>query len=118
MSKLFREMCVFLNVKQSRTTPYHPQGDPYHPQGDVLVERFNRTLQQMLVSFVKDTGEDWDDHLPFVLLAYRSAVQEIPGCSPNLMVLGRVLPGPIDLIRGRVQGSDISMIMRLFQPVQ
>lgn len=91
MSNLFKHMCEMLGVKRSRTSPYHPQCDG-------MVERFNRTLQQMLVSFVKETREDWDDHLPFVLMAYRSAVHESTGCSPNMMVFGRELPGPMDII--------------------
>ena len=98
MSELFKKMCILLNVKQSRTTPYHPTGDE-------LVEFFNRTLQQMLVSFFKDTSKNWDDHLPFVLTAYMSAVHESTGCSTNLMVFGCESPGTIDLIRGRVRGS-------------
>ena len=42
----------------------------YHPQADGLVERFHRTLIDMLAKKVKCTGRDWDDHLPYVLVSY------------------------------------------------
>lgn len=42
-SKLISATCQLLQVKKSRTTPYHPQSDG-------LIERFNRTLTNMLAS--------------------------------------------------------------------
>ena len=51
MSNLFKQMCQLLNLKQSRNTPYHPQADG-------LVERFNRTVQQMLRNFVNENRTD------------------------------------------------------------
>lgn len=47
----------------------------YHPQTDGLVERFNRTLTMMLAKTVEKGGKDWDQHLPFVLFAYRASQQ-------------------------------------------
>lgn len=99
MSHLFREMCKLLQIDQTRTTPYHPQSDG-------LVERFNRTLQQMLVSFVDETRKDWDDHIPYVMMAYRSTLQESTGCSPNKLLFGRENAGPIDLLVGKPPGRQ------------
>ena len=42
-------------VVKSRTTPYHPQGDG-------MVERFNRSLLQLLRTYV-ERQEDWEQHL-------------------------------------------------------
>ena len=44
-SHLFQHICALLGVHKTRTSPYRPQSDG-------LVERFNRTLQQMLASHV------------------------------------------------------------------
>lgn len=91
--ELFTHLCRKLGVNKSRTTPYHPQSDG-------LVERFNRTLIQMLSIFVNDRRDDWDDHLPFVLMAYRASVHSSTGCTPNLIMLGRETNCPLDLMVG------------------
>lgn len=41
-----------------------------------MIERFNRTLQQMLAMFVNDYEDDWDEHLPLLTMAYCASVQE------------------------------------------
>ena len=45
----------------------------YHPQGDGMIERFNRSLIQLLRSYVEKEA-DWEQHLPLVLFAYRTAI--------------------------------------------
>ena len=36
---------------------------PYHPSSNGLVERFNRTLLQMMRCFVSQSKDNWDEHL-------------------------------------------------------
>ncbi len=54
-----------------------------------LVERFNRTLTDMLAKKVEKGGRDWDTHLPYVLFAYRASLQEPTGESPFFLLYGR-----------------------------
>lgn len=61
----------------------------YHPQTDGLVERFHRTLTDMLAKSVEKNGKDWDKHLPYVLFAYRSCLQQSTGESPFFLLYGR-----------------------------
>ena len=61
-----------------RTTPLH-----HHPQSDGMVERFNQTIESQLSNYVEDHQRDWDKHIPFLLMAYRTAVHEATGHSPN-----------------------------------
>ncbi len=61
-SALFAELCQLLGSEKTRTVPYRPQSDG-------LVERFNRTLQQMLKTLVSEARDDWDDLLPYVTMA-------------------------------------------------
>ena len=69
---------------------------PYHLQSDGMVECHDRTLTSTHVHFVNDHHTDWDVHLPFTMLAYRSSVNETTGLTPNMM-FGREVPTPYDL---------------------
>ena len=98
-SHLFAHLCRLLGVEKSRTTPYRPQSDG-------LVENFNKSLTQMLTHFVNEHQNDWDDYIPFLLLAYRSTIHESTGCTPNLLFLSRELSLPIDLMAGNPSESQ------------
>ncbi|XP_058879681.1 uncharacterized protein LOC131737088 [Acipenser ruthenus] len=93
-SRIFAEMCRRLGIKKTRTTPLHPQSDG-------LVERFNRTLLAQLAIVTSRNQRDWDLQLPLIMLAYRTAVQESTGCTPALLLLGRELQTPAELVFGR-----------------
>ena len=84
------EVCELLDIKKTRTTAYHPQSDG-------MVERFNRTLEAQLSKFADHNQRDWDQHIPFLLMACRSAVHDTTGNSPAKMMLGRDLKLPVDL---------------------
>ena len=45
----------------------------YHPQTDGLVERFNGILARILSHYVEENQGNWDQIIPFALMAYRSA---------------------------------------------
>ena len=98
---LFQEVCKLLGIDKTRTTPYRPQSDG-------IVERFNRTIQQMLKHFVNENRNDWDDHLPYLTMAYRASMHESTGCTPNLLMLGRELPMPLDILIGQPQKQQYS----------
>lgn len=93
-SAVFTAMCERLGMKKTRTTPLHPQSDG-------LVERFNRTLAKQLAILTAEHQRDWDMHLPLVLLAYRSAVQDSTRCTPALLMLGRELRSPAEMAFGK-----------------
>ena len=61
----------------------------YHPQTDGLVERFNRTLIDMIAKSTDHGGRDWDIRLPFLLFANRATPQASTGESPFLLLYGR-----------------------------
>ncbi|CAC5405631.1 unnamed protein product [Mytilus coruscus] len=90
-SLLFQEMCRILNIKKKRTTPYHPKSDG-------MVERLNKTLATMLSSFVEQNQRNWDEYIPFVMMAYRASEHETTGQTPNSLMLGRELSTPLDIM--------------------
>ena len=61
------KLSELLGTVKTKTTPYHPRSDG-------LVERFNRTLLAMLAMFVSQEHDNWDDLLPFMMLAYNTTV--------------------------------------------
>ena len=90
-SKLFKEMCSLLGIEKTRTTPFHPQGDGQ-------VERFNATLKTILSKIIAVHNDDWDVHLPYAMMAYRSSVHDSTGETPNMLMFGRETELPIDIV--------------------
>ena len=99
-SELFQAVCQKLGVEKTRTTPYRPQSDG-------LVERFNQTLQIMLKSFVNKNRNDWDDHLPYLLMAYRASENESTGVTPFKMMFGREMSYPLDIMAGNPKSDEV-----------
>ena len=81
-SKLFDHLHKMANIKVSNTTPYHPMGDP-------VVERYNRTLCNMLKAIPESEKKRWKDHLPKLTFAYNSTVHKATGYSPFYLLMGR-----------------------------
>ncbi len=72
----------------------------YNLQSNGAVERCNRTLLSMLRTVVSEQQNDWDDHLPAALCAYRSTPHASTGVSPHKMVYGVEMTLPMDLMLG------------------
>ena len=89
LSELMQEVYDLLGTHKVSTTAYHPQTDG-------LVERFNRTLTDMLAKTVEKQGRDWDEHLPYVLFAYRMCAQQSTKESPFFLLYGRDPQLPTD----------------------
>ena len=53
-----------------------------------MVERSNRSLLQLLRSYVENEA-DWERHLPLVLYAYRTSVHSSTGVEPYVLMFGR-----------------------------
>jgi transposase InsO family protein len=92
-STIIAEVCKLLGVKKSRTTPYHPQSDG-------LVERFNRTLLDMLATAVRDRPFEWEMHLRRLCLAYNTSIHPTTGFSPFYLMYGRQARLPVDIMLG------------------
>ena len=90
-SHMFAEVLKQLRVKHNKASAYHAQS-----QG--ALERFHQTLKSMLRSYCTELGKDWEEGLPWLLLASRGVVQESTGFSPNDLVFGHRVRGPMAIL--------------------
>ena len=97
-SDLFLAFCKLMEITKTRTTPYHPAGNGQ-------CEVFNRTILQMVRSYVSRGKKDWDEHLPLISMALHSMKNKTTGFSANQLMLGREVIQPIDLILGLSEQS-------------
>ena len=58
--------------------------------GNGMVERFNQTRIKMIRSFIDGKQNDWDLNLGCLAGAYRSAVYESTGFTPNMNARKRI----------------------------
>uniref|UniRef100_A0A9J8C449 Gypsy retrotransposon integrase-like protein 1 n=1 Tax=Cyprinus carpio carpio TaxID=630221 RepID=A0A9J8C449_CYPCA len=92
MSRIMADLCKLLKVRQIRTSVYHPQTDG-------LVERFNKTLKQMLRRVVAEDQRDWDQMIPYVLFGIREVPQASTGFTPFELLFNRQPRGLLDVAR-------------------
>ena len=78
-----------LEMDKTRTTPFHPQSN-------AVIERMNKTLQNMLTNCINEEQSNWSQQLPYVMKAYRSSVHESTGYTPQFLVFGQELSLPLD----------------------
>ena len=67
-SESMEELCRQLGVKQLRSTAYHPQTDG-------VVEKFNKTLRDMLTAHANKDVRNWDLYLDYCVSCYNQTPQ-------------------------------------------
>ena len=102
-SRVIKEVCRILQIKKSRTSPYHPQCDG-------LVERYNRTILNMLATASKDNPSDWERSVRAVCFAYNTSLQPSTGFSPYYLMYGREARLPVDLQFGTSISDTVSPV--------
>ncbi|KAL4008013.1 hypothetical protein ACER0C_001865 [Sarotherodon galilaeus] len=88
-SRTIKELCQVAGIHKVRTTPYHPRGNP--------VERFNRTLLDMLGTLRDQDKSCWRDHVRPLVHAYNCTRNEVTGFTPYELMFGRQPRLPVDL---------------------
>ena len=68
----------------------------YHPQSNAKVERFHRTLHDVLAKRLADDQQTWDLHLNQALAAIRFNVGESSKYSPFNLLYNRDVVLPVD----------------------
>ena len=91
VGELLSKTCELLGVEKSAITSYHPQANG-------VVERMNRTILSMLAKFLDENAHaEWDQHLPLLMLGYRSQIHRSLRFSPYEVLFGRRARLPADV---------------------
>ena len=88
---LMYQLCDLLGIKKTRTSPRHPACNG-------MVERFNQTVIKIIRAFIDGKQNNWDLYLGCLAGAYRSSLHESTGYTPNMLMLGREVRIPVDLL--------------------
>ena len=67
-----------LGIKRLRTTAYRPCCDG-------MVERFNRTMADMIENYVINQPDTWDNYIKYATFAYNTSVHSSTGYTPFLL---------------------------------
>ena len=89
-NKLWRQLMDRLEIRKTVTPAYNPHSNP--------VERFHRTLNQIMRVFLHREDPGWYKYLPMACLAYNTKVSKTTGVTPFEAWMGRPCRLPIDLI--------------------
>jgi transposase InsO family protein/predicted aspartyl protease len=90
---VFMHLCELLEVTKTRTTPYRPSANGQ-------VERYNRDLLKAIRCFLNGKQDRWDEYLPLIAMAIRCTENRTTGFTANMMMLGREISTPLELVTG------------------
>lgn len=99
MSRQFAKAMKQLKIR-------HGVSSAYHPETQGALERFHQTLQSLLRTYCVELGRDWEEGLPWLMLSVREVSQESTGFSPNELVFGHEVCGPVAVVAGKWRETD------------
>ena len=106
-SNLMRDVLALLKVRKLWTTPYHPACDG-------MVERWNRTVCDMLSKYCDVQQRDWDQYVGLMVHAYNSSYHPTVGHMPYYLMYGREPSSVLEHLHrlGPVPGDEAGTITR------
>ncbi|XP_060071985.1 uncharacterized protein LOC132551825 [Ylistrum balloti] len=105
-NRVMRETLAVLNISHL-TTAF------YHPQSNAKVERFHRTLHDILAKKLDDDTTAWDVYLNQTLAAVRFNISESSKFSPFFLLYNRDVVLPVDNLlqpRRKYVGEELHQI--------
>jgi len=90
-SALLQEACKLLRIYKLQTCSFNTQANR-------ICERMQKLLIDMLSHFVRKYARNWDDYVPYVVMAYRAVPHFFTKYFPYYLVFGRDMRLPIIII--------------------
>lgn len=90
VNKIWDQLMDRLQIQKTTTPAYSPQGN--------LVERFHRSLNQIMRIYMNREDKSWERYVSTACLAYNTKVNSTTGVTPHEAWTGRAAKLPIDLI--------------------
>lgn len=81
-SALIKETCKLLKIQKLQTSSYHPQDNG-------VCERMHKLLVDMLSYFVRKDARNWDEYVPYAIMAYRATLHCSTKHTPYYLVFGK-----------------------------
>ncbi|KAL1251972.1 hypothetical protein QQF64_019768 [Cirrhinus molitorella] len=98
-SKMFADILKQLGVQ-------HRCSSAFHPQSQGALERFHQTLKSLLRAYFVELNRDWEEGLPWLLLAAREVTHSSLNFSPNDLVFGHKVRGPLAVVGEQLKGKQ------------
>lgn len=86
-SRLMKDFCQMFLVEKITSSPYHPQSNG-------IIERYFRTVKDMIYAVCKDTRKEWHHTLPHIEMALRATKHQTTGFSPFEIIFGNKMKIP------------------------
>ena len=90
VGNVFRSVCELLEIRKTQMTPYHPESNGQ-------IERYNRTIVEMVPCLKLKSEKDWDIYLPYITSAIRCLENPSTGFTANKLMLGREVHKPVHI---------------------
>jgi hypothetical protein len=88
---------------------HHVTTSPYHPSSNGKIERWHRTVADIISCYVSENHSDWDEYIGSALSACRTSVNKTSQFSPFYLLYGRDATMPLDTLlqpRPRTYAGD------------
>ena len=89
-NRIWQALCDRLEIHKTHTPSYNPSSN--------LVERFHRTLNQILRIYMTREEKSWDRYVDTAAFAYNTKINESTSTTPFEAFMGRPAKLPIDLV--------------------
>ncbi|CDI78777.1 hypothetical protein EPH_0048820 [Eimeria praecox] len=108
-SLVWEQLCHRFRIKRAMSSAYHPQS---HGQ----TERVNRTLEQMLRTYIRSDEREWERLLPALELAYNTTSHSSTELSPFEVMIGQnpITAADLDVV-GNLAPTLTPLMAKLFQ---